>query len=853
MLSWLAVVSVSLSWIFAVHLYVTENPLVKWILIGAGLAAAAADAREKTRLPRKFLWLLPLLAVSWFIAPPPYRAPFLLCAAGVLLSATAEYFDFQDVFSRVGGAALRLGAILIVQVPVFWLVAAWTARNPDIPFAAPALYALLKWVGADVTLGGGRLFIRTMQTVHEFPLTWGHFALFPLLTIWVGGILALWWNRARSGFLNRAAAFSYLLILYAVLRLFLVLSLFITAMLFEEYGSETVHVELFWLPWVTALTFAPLVPLLGRFLPFGDPGEEEKARGGRKKSYGQAAVLAACTFCVGLAVGLRFPDPGIPKGGRILLDEAHSLWERSDKPYDTDWYGSESEYNYWCMAEYLKYFYRFERNLEGPITPEKLAHCDILILKNPTRPYRKEEIEAIEEFVRSGGGLFLLGEHTDVFGTSSCINAVARRFGVAFRPDVVFDIERKWEQVFFPPKLGVHPIVRRIPFFRFAVTCSIETTSLRARPVMRSTGLWTLPNDYTAGNFYPQVKDHTYARFGAFDQMVSVTAGKGRVAAFGDSTVYSNFLALSPGKAELLLAAMERLNRKNSLDWIRILGFLLSAAGLLVLLRISALRPHRLGLSVGVVVTSATATLVTLWLFSVAADRFYPPPKPLNPVPRVLFDMEHSGCELPIFGFTQKREESCQVFYQWVLRPGFFPRVAFSLERALKEGQVVVIVKPTRSFSAEERDRVRTFLEAGGRLLVLDSPRNVKSTASELLSPEFGLSVERKPCRGSSIREPGSGTRICSLSLACPVTGGKAFLVTDAGEPVAAWRDVGKGRLVVAGLAERFSDTRMGFSTRRIPDYELRAVYELEFALLRGLVNGNLEEEILRLGRLYSE
>ena len=362
-----------------------------------------------------------------------------------------------------------------------------------------------------------------------------------------------------------------------------------------------------------------------------------------------------------------------------------------------------------------------------------------------------------------------------------------------------------------------------------------------------------MPNDYTAGNFYPQVKDHTYARFGAFDQAVSVDFGKGRVVAFGDSTVYSNFLAFSPGKAEFLLATMEWLNRKNSLDWVRLLGFAAAAAAFLALLRISALRPHRLGLTVSTVVVSAAAGLVSLWILSAAADRFYPPPKPVTPVPYVTFDMEHSSCELPIFGFTQKRAESYQIFYQWVLRVGFYPRVAFSLERALEEGRAVVIVKPKRPFSAEERERVRAFLEGGGRLLVLDSPSNVKSTVSELLSPEFGLSLGREACAGSWVQEPRSGARICSLPYACPVRGGKVLLVTEGSEPVAAWAEVGKGRLVVSGLAERFTDTRMGFSSRRIPDYELRAVYELEFALLRGLMNGNLEEEILRLGRLYSQ
>ena len=51
--------------------------------------------------------------------------------------------------------------------------------------------------------------------------------------------------------------------------------------------------------------------------------------------------------------------------------------------------------------------------------------------------------------------------------------------------------------------------------------------------------------------------------FGVFLQMIGRAVGRGRVLGFTDSTVFSNFAAFHPGKAELFLASVEWLMREN--------------------------------------------------------------------------------------------------------------------------------------------------------------------------------------------------------------------------------------------------------------------------------------------------
>ncbi len=547
---------------------------------------------------------------------------------------------------------------------------------------------------------------------------------------------------------------------------------------------------------------------------------------------------------------------GKRKTGRILVDKFHSKWERTDTLYDTDWYGGESGYNYYCIAEYLDHFYKFERNLDGPLSAEKLKTCDILMLKNPTDPYSQQELDTIKAFVEQGGGLFLLGEHTDIFGTSTFLNPVAEPFGMAFRPDAVFDIERKWEQVYFTNGACPHPIMQGIPFYRFAVTCSIDSRAWNVRPVMRGTGLWNLPIEYASNNFYPPVEDKTYAKFGAFDQVTSVRFGRGRVVAYSDSTVYSNFLAFYPGRPEFLLKTIEWLNRTNRFSWVSHAGLIVFIGGVLAVLVLAfgfKLKPNP-GFAVTLIVCAAASSWLSIELFSSAAKEQYPHPEPKKELHEIVFDMEHSTCELPVFGFTQERTESYEVFFQWVLRCGFFPKVSFTLEKALASGEPVVMVNPDpkQPLSEEERAPVIDYLENGGRLLVLKSAEKKPEAADPLLKP-YELSFRGETDVTATVVEPKSGASICSLARFCSVQGGTSLLQTATGKTVVASQKVGKGLIVASGIANRFVTTSMGYSTRGVPDAAMRAVYELQFSLLRGLVSGEIEKEIESLGRLYSK
>ncbi len=79
------------------------------------------------------------------------------------------------------------------------------------------------------------------------------------------------------------------------------------------------------------------------------------------------------------------------------------------------------------------------------ITPELLAGYKGIILAEPNNPYAKAEQEAIVEFVRNGGGAFLIGDHggadrdNDGYDAVKALNEFCPQFGFTFNGDFFYE------------------------------------------------------------------------------------------------------------------------------------------------------------------------------------------------------------------------------------------------------------------------------------------------------------------------------------------------------------------------------------------------------------------------------
>ena len=95
------------------------------------------------------------------------------------------------------------------------------------------------------------------------------------------------------------------------------------------------------------------------------------------------------------------------------------------------------------------------------------------------------------------------------------------------------------------------------------------------------------------------------------------------------------------------------------------------------------------GVELGVMALAVVLSVFSLSCALLACQslsrKAYPLPQPVTPYTKVVFEQEHGDYELPLQGFTDKADRSFEVFYQWVLRIGYYPFTGRTLTDDLAE------------------------------------------------------------------------------------------------------------------------------------------------------------------------
>ncbi len=825
--AWIGLALLSASWLFGLGYYHDPNGAI-WailILVGTGLLIGV-DLRAPARIESTIATalLMPVL----ILVPWPWRAAVLLLVTGLLLCAAPIPRRWPG---RVGQAVLAAGTILVLQAAGMLAYESVTARSHELPPPLAAmLCAIARAIGIPAALDGSTLALYSIRHTHRLGATWGLLLDPATFSFLIGGVTLIC-LQVSSASLSRSFARLLGLVggvaLWLPVRAAILIAVHMHRALRTEYNEPLTLMGPFWNPWVLLALLGGPVFLVWRFVH--TPPTVVQTMGTPRRSRRIVCVVLAFVGALLVTTGLLWTPSGPRKQGRIRVDEHRSNWERTDRPYDPNWYGQESGYNYACIYDYASRFYDMDR-LYDPIDANTLAECDVLVVKVPTARYTPEEVEHIERFVENGGGLLLIGEHTNVFNSGTYLNDIAARFDFGFRHDCLFDIDTPFEQLYRPP-LVPHPIVQHMPPMDFAVSCSIDPGTGSGRAAIRATGLRSLPADYHASNYYPQVEDRADARYGAFVQLWAMDHAAGRIAAFGDSTIFSNFSTFEPGKAELMLGMLEWLNHRapsgNPQPVLIVLGLLLAAGALIPGRRWPG---GRIVLLSGVLLGLTSAGVAVRAMHRSAM----PVPKALRPFTHVVIDRTVCDSPLSRSGFISGQADGFGIFERWILRLGCFTsrregRDAFS-------GDLLVFLNPRREVDADFRRQLADYVGAGGKVLIVDSPANTASTANALLHP-FGMQIVASPLPAGPLQTPAGWPAGVPAQNAGQVEGGTP-LIRIAGRPVAATAEFGDGTVTAIGFGAQFADPGMGVTGETIPDATMRNLYELQFQLLRSILSG---------------
>ena len=848
MRNWIAVALLSASWMWGLEFYIPTNG---WTWSLAIIAAILLLATSPRRLPCRtnaaiaaVLTLPTLWMISW-----PYGAIPLFLILGLLPLSLP---NAPQRIRALGWGSVRTTAILAGQAIVLRAYIWWTARSHDLPEPGPTLVAwVARLLGADASTNGSEVAIFSTSGLQRLGATW-ELLLDPVTVCLLAGaivLVSLWaWEdqtprRAKARldsfrpWLRNAGCVLLTVLLWIPVRLGLLIGLFLHREMRAPDELKLTVMNQFFSPWVLALVSLGAVALLAwlvRHEPL-DPSDEDPEQAPSPSGLRSLAISAATVVAlVALATTLLVVDPvGTPKAGRVVFIERHSEWEPTDGPYDTKSYGEPASYNYSAIYKYCQQYFDVSRILEDEkIDTARLADCDVLVIKTPTQPYLSGEIRAIERFVSKGGGLLLVGEHTDYEHTSTCLNQIARPFGFKFRPDLLFAVQDPYIQHVTPRRLP-HPAVRNVPFIRYAGSCSVDPGWSWGRAAVWNTGLWSLDADYNMENFFPHAQYLAQMRYGAFIQLWETRYGKGRVLAFTDSTLFSNFSTFEPGKAEFMLDMLSWLNCRSLFDStvVRVLVRLCGLGVLAVLVWLTATRFPRVegtwlvGLCAVLLGYLASTAAIAAWQRGAL-------PECQRPLVRVVIDRTTSAVPLSEGGFTND-PGGYGLLEQWIPRLGHYTVRADGPEAF--SGDVLLVVSPNVSVPEEYRRQLVQWVSEGGKLLVVESLDTAGTTANSLLWP-FGLAVHYATAPQGKLRLESSDWPEIPTPAACHIEGGDPFMWVGQ-TPVAARTTHGKGTVTAIGFGALLNNQNMGSTWMMEPGPTELQNYNLLFELIESVVD----------------
>ena len=817
--------------------WLLDSPLIYWdegqapfpkplLLVLTAFFFALGEPNDLEVNPSTGGWLLGLLLMAEaFFAPDLLWLPLLL--AGIVLGLTFSPWRIWKV-NRLSSYLLPFSSLALLQ-GLFLLASPFLfSRIHGIPALAGPLELLGRLGGLPMQASEGFLVFSGRFEAVRVDVSVEKLALIPVALIAIAGAFLLRKGGGKSWQRKLILLVSFLGLM-TLLRFLILCAALLGGASIEIFFRGPIFLTSLLILFLATAGFALALCRNGKVLV---PQEPQGPVPVLRNRSGAVAGLFALLVLLGLTV----KDPGNPKQGRVLVDEGHSEWAKSDLPLDLDRFGTLATYNYYSLVEFLRfYFPQVDRNYL-PLTQPLLDEYDVLILKAPTRPFEGEERAEILNFLRRGGGVWLIGDHTNVFGMNSYLNPIANEGGISFGSDSLVDQREGEHQIYIPFHEPLHPTVLSQPAQMLMMTsCSLKV-DWSADLSMVSHSTFSDPADYSKLNFFGDFLQQADEPFGMFPQAATASVGRGRLAAFSDSTIFSSFSIFMPGKAELALATLEWLNRENSearyFCWVGITGLIgLACWTVFVIFKRKAFAGASQWICAG--------TIGGIILGDTLNRLSYPLPKVRCPMTTVSFDYAFSRYKLPITHETHEWDQNnYHTFFVGVQRIGLVPRVRFDLRETLGDS-VLVLVNPVVWMSPFQIASLRSYVGSGGRILVLDDGRGDPGAANLILSP-FGLEIDSSKV-GTQKQEIHLSSVLSGKELVISsetgriVRGGETLLTTDSGEPVLAASIFGKGRVAAMTLADCFVVSRLG-DPEAVPDEVGRGLLKLEASLFRDVL-----------------
>jgi hypothetical protein len=749
-------------------------------------------------------------------------------AAALAFVMLARPIARRGLLQRIGVASLQIATVLLIFLTADRALDGWEEHGPRFGAASTVASTVLNLAGYRTAVEGGLLLVDHPDGLVKIVPTMEKLALRPFLLSWLAWI-ALRLMRSEFRWPARSLTGLATTLLVAMARYVVLLAVYVEHDNILAGNAGQAALDLFASPWITGffLVVAGLAAdRAGGWLAQDAPTPSTTRAATRKR----ATVLAGVAIAAlggAAATAWSFVPPGAEKTGRILIDDRYcGIWEPTARQLDTQWYGDFPTYSFTSLAEWLGKWYSIDANTSKAYDDELLSHYDVLILKTPEEPIPDTEAAAIDRFVRWGGGLLLVGDHTNLLGMGTHLNALSARYGIRFRYDSVSDGVTGGFVDCVEPRFGRHVGALHVDKLEFMTSCSLQLSG-NAETVLAADDCRREPHDYAGSSFFGRRGPHPEMEHGRTVLAATVRVGRGQIAAFTDSTVWSSFAIFSHDRDKLAMDLVRLLNREPS--------------GYETPLRCVAIIAAFMALLVGLAMVRSRMALPALllglvggWSGLAATDMLhrslYALPEPNSPISEVAFLWQGGACAFPpVLGTPESlpADRSFDTLLVSVQRLGLVPRVAYTYDEDLfrPDTRAIFVVAPVNVPPAKTMSRLRDFVRRGGSLIVLDDSRFGQNGSGKDFLGLFDVSIAYHAAQADH------GTQKPHVHL----DGGMEPLNVPSGEAFVARKLYEQGQLIYMSDAADFSREGMGHCFAR-PWKAARARYETIYSLFRDVL-----------------
>lgn len=347
------------------------------------------------------------------------------------------------------------------------------------------------------------------------------------------------------------------------------------------------------------------------------------------------------------------------------------------------------------------------------LSDSDLSDADALVLLFPDEPWTDGQLERIWEFVRKGGSLLVMCEHTTVDSNdSNRFNEVLEPANIRAEFDSATYAVGGWLQSY---DAMAHPATTGVPDdrnqFGVVIGASLET-GWPARPILIGRWGWSDMGDRGSGRaMMGNGQYDSSEKLGDLVLAAEQPFGKGRIIAFGDTSGLTNGINVNSYVFTSRLFGYLAGNAKNAHPlWRQLLG--VSLCLVLAILIITSYGQWR----VLVTVLCLSVSMIICSTISHNAGKILPDGRYKTPNNLAYIDSSH----LEVYSGETWRPNGIGGLILTLMRNGYLAHTLpeFTAESISKAG-LLISIAPTRHFSNKEMEIVRDFVINGGNFIIM--------------------------------------------------------------------------------------------------------------------------------------